>query len=71
MDQLTCAYLSHTHYWYEVGMLKVPAMHRGRLFSCAIHSGGEPKQSSASQVRDDVVLSCVVYGENHEHEPKQ
>ena len=27
MDQLICAYLSHTHYWYEVGMLKVPARH--------------------------------------------
>ena len=25
MDQLICAYLSHTHYRYEVGMLKVPA----------------------------------------------
>ena len=25
MDQLICAYLSHTHYWCEVGMLKVPA----------------------------------------------
>ena len=25
MDQLTCASLSHTHYWYEEGMLKVPA----------------------------------------------
>ena len=25
MDQLIYAYLSHTHYWYEVGMLKVPA----------------------------------------------
>ena len=25
MDQSTCASLSHTHYWYEVGMLKVPA----------------------------------------------
>ena len=24
MDQLLCASLSHTHYWYEVGMLKVP-----------------------------------------------
>ena len=24
MDQLMCASLSHTHYWYEVGMLKVP-----------------------------------------------
>ena len=25
MDQLICASLSHTHYWYEVGMLKVPS----------------------------------------------
>ena len=25
MDQLICASLSHIHYWYEVGMLKVPA----------------------------------------------
>ena len=24
MDQLICASISHTHYWYEVGMLKVP-----------------------------------------------
>ena len=27
MDQLKFASLSHTHYWYEVGMLKVPAVH--------------------------------------------
>ena len=26
LDQLICAYLSHTHYWYEVIMLKVPAV---------------------------------------------
>ena len=25
MDQLIYASLFHTHYWYEVGMLKVPA----------------------------------------------
>ena len=24
MDQLICASLPHTHYWYEVGMLNVP-----------------------------------------------
>ena len=28
MDQLILASLSHTHYWYEVGMLKVPAEYR-------------------------------------------
>ena len=26
MDQLILASLSHTHHWYEVGMLKVPAL---------------------------------------------
>ena len=26
MDQLICASLFHTHYWYELGMLKVPAL---------------------------------------------
>ena len=26
MDQLIFASLSHTHYWYEVGILKVPAV---------------------------------------------
>ena len=27
MDQLIFASLSHTHYWYQVGMLKVPAVY--------------------------------------------
>ena len=27
MDQLIFASLSHTHYWYEVGMLKVPIIY--------------------------------------------
>ena len=35
MDQLIFASLSHTHYWYEVGMLKVPAVHDG-IQSCGI-----------------------------------
>ena len=26
VNQLIFASLSHTHYWYEVGMLKVPAL---------------------------------------------
>ena len=50
MDQLIFASLSHTHYWYEVGMLKVPAnsIMSGRnppLYYCVcvcflpIHSG--------------------------------
>ena len=39
MDQLICASLSHTHYWYEVGILKVPFNINNRrsfyLMSCA------------------------------------
>ena len=34
MDQLIFASLSHTHYWYEVGMLKVPAVITGS--DCAV-----------------------------------
>ena len=32
MDQLICASLSHTHYWYGVGMLTVPA----ERFGCGV-----------------------------------
>ena len=37
MDQLIFASLSHTHYWYEVGMLKVPAVYsilKSRKHAC-------------------------------------
>ena len=33
MDQLICASLPHTHYWYEVGMLKVPINEKCFVFS--------------------------------------
>ena len=33
MDQLIFASLSHTHYWYEVGMLKVPAVVQYSIFN--------------------------------------
>ena len=29
-EQLICAYLSHTHYWYEVGVLKITAICKTR-----------------------------------------
>ena len=39
MDQLIFASLSHTHYWYEVGMLKVPAVTSDRyIVSEGTHS---------------------------------
>ena len=36
MDQLMCASSSHTHCWYEVGILKVPAVTTkyGEIFIC-------------------------------------
>ena len=40
MTQLICASLSHTHYWYEVGMLKVPAAtayNMGLYLVCSIY----------------------------------
>ena len=39
MDQLIFASLSHTHYWYEVGMLKVPAVVCVCVCFLPIHSG--------------------------------
>ena len=41
MDQLIFASLSHTHYWYEVGMLKVPAECRqaSHLQRAVVHTG--------------------------------
>ena len=39
MDQIICASLSHTHFWYEVGMLKVPAINEGLYEVCiTIHT---------------------------------
>ena len=35
MDQSICASLSHTHYWYEVGTLKVPAVSLGDYVAVA------------------------------------
>ena len=40
MDRLICASLSHNHDWYEVGMLKVPAMNAiGTQLRDPINSG--------------------------------
>ena len=38
MDQLIFASLSHTHYWYEVGMLKVPACRTCTRKKRALHA---------------------------------
>ena len=38
MDQLIFASLSHTHYWYEVGMLKVPVSSPNAMLLRPAHS---------------------------------
>ena len=49
MDQLIFASLSHTHYWYEVGMLKVRAMlaveRDGGGLLCANNKPSTPRYS--------------------------
>ena len=42
MDQLIYASLSHTHYWYDVGMLKVPATDK----MCCKHTTGMPESTA-------------------------
>ena len=43
MDQVICASLSHTHYWYEVGMLKVPAINLGQWPKTGVPGAFWPK----------------------------
>ena len=52
MDQLVCASLSHTHYWYEVGMLKVPA-----VYNIPIGYGCQSYSWSAEQENINISLS--------------
>ena len=49
-DQLIFASLSHTHYWYEVGMLKVPAVttRRASLYV----SGGDVNHNADRRIRN-------------------
>ena len=44
MDQLIFASLSHTHYWYEVGMLKVPAVYGITEGTCVRDISSLPKK---------------------------
>ena len=36
-DQLIYASLSHTHYWYEVSILKVPAIPMNQCTECLLY----------------------------------
>ena len=54
MDQLIFASLSHTHYWYEVGMLKVPA------YQCEWHR-------MTRMTGSDCVICNLIYIHTHTH----
>ena len=59
MDQLIFASLSHTHYWYEVGMLKVPAVYYWcRTFYVAAGSDFLAANSSAQQSENKYINNC-------------
>ena len=66
MDQLIFTSLSHTHYWYEVGMLKVPAEYDenitlivsgdksdGLFSSKKVSCGFEPRSVGSEEVSID------------------
>ena len=72
MDQLICASLSHTHYWYEVGMLKYRKLlivgvgkstwtqggtHNKRSFVCAAFFLGGGKSGIKKLVRNVVCVT--------------
>ena len=49
MDQLIFASLSHTHYWYEVGMLKVPAVY-GDTYNKSMDQPGKVANPARGQL---------------------
>ena len=52
MDQLICASLSHTHHWYEVGMLKVPAL-------CAIDHKYQQQQQQQQRLFPKLLIFAL------------
>ena len=67
MDQLIFASLSHTHYWYEVGMLKVPVgcnKHTQVPVGCNKHTKGS-YMGHESQHRVPYVCVCVCVFSSH------
>ena len=54
MDQLIFASLSHTHYWYEVGMLKVPAEYEVCIYEI-------PHSNRAIRPRDPKSFNAVYF----------
>ena len=59
MDQIICASLSHTHYWYEVGMLEVPGQpasqtNRDPNRDKTLARSNQPRTSETYRRQDDV-----------------
>ena len=60
MDQLICASLSHTHCWYEVGVLKVPAVYISiQCKGLRRIGGGDQKNLNVPRPSEDVVPVCI------------
>ena len=60
MNQLICASLFHTHYRYEVGMLKVPAVNaRSMLQRVAIIISGRNPRSVRVVATDSTLIQTL------------
>ena len=72
MDQLICASRSHTHYWYEVGMLKVPAIIYGWVIAASRLKGVESiwGSTTGNKFRNQYIYLCIAF-EPHPHEKLQ
>ena len=58
MDQLIFASFSHTHYWYEVGMLKVPAWFTAEAF---YHRYDVHDSSATGVAGKNNFIVCMLY----------
>ena len=56
MDQLIFASLSHIHYRYEVGMLKVPAVSKSDWTKGRGFNEGKRKQTNVKLEKDNTAL---------------
>ena len=58
MDQLICASLSRTHFWYEVSMLKIPGVCKDGFtrFSLSMEMSRLTQDGTAKPVSRDQIL---------------
>ena len=62
MDQLIFASLSHTHYWYEVGMLKVGGIHTiCVLCVCCLVQTVVSRYTNSTEMPGEVLVPSILH----------